>query len=331
MESAKTRIQASLSLMVAVICWSTIPLFLRSFRHEIDVWTANGVRYPFSMLLWLGPLLYFYSRKRVPSNVWRLALAPSFINLFGQTFFAMTPYYLEPALMMFLGRISILFAIGLSLFLFADEAPLIRSKIFWIGACICLGGFIGMNVLSESLSSSVTTKGLLILLCFAFFMAMYGVSVRYWMQGIDPWISFPVICIYTSIGLFALMWMFGEPARLLDMTPGRVSVLAVSAVLGIALGHTFYYYALEHIGVSICAGVSLISPFLTAIGSYFIFQEILSVGQWVSGVLIFVGAMCLLSAQRHLGKRHSPAPIPSNAPEIEEIAATEFDLTNFKR
>ncbi len=321
----KVQIQASLSLLVAILCWATIPLFLHSFRHEIDAWTANGVRYPFSMILWLGPLLYFYSRNRVPKNIWRLALVPSFVNLFGQTFFAMTPYYLEPALMMFLGRISILFAVGMSLILFIDERALVRSKIFWAGAIVCLGGFIGMNVLSESLYSSVTMTGLIILLCFAFFMAMYGVSVRYWMQGIDPWISFPVICIYTSIGLFIMMWMFGEPARLLDLSSGRLTVLAISAVIGIALGHTFYYYSLEHIGVSICAGVSLVTPFLTAIGSYFIFQEVLSFGQWVSGTLIFFGAMCLLSAQRHLGKRHSPAPITSTAPEIEEIASAEIE------
>lgn len=325
MESAKIRIQASLSLIVAVSCWATIPLFLRSFRHEIDVWTANGVRYPFSMFLWLGPLIFFYSRKRVPKDVWRRALVPSFINLFGQTFFAMTPYYLEPAIMMFLGRISILFAVGLSLFLFVDEMPLVRSKTFWTGALICLTGFIGMNLLAGTTSSSVTTTGLIVLLLFAFFMAMYGVSVRYWMQGIDPWISFPVICIYTSCGLFVIMWVFGEPSQLLDMQPSRIGILLFSAVIGIAMGHTFYYYALEHIGVSICSGVSLMSPFLTAIGSYFIYHEVLTLGQWLSGIFIFAGAMCLLSAQRHLGHRHSPAPINSNTPEIEEIASAEIN------
>ncbi|MBZ0255825.1 DMT family transporter, partial [bacterium] len=121
-----------------------------------------------------------------------------------------------------------------------------------------------------------------------------------------------------------IMLIMGEPSRLMEMAPSRIGILLFSAVVGIAMGHTFYYYALEHIGVSICAGVSLMSPFLTAIGSYFIYHEVLTIGQWLSGLLIFSGAMCLLNAQRHLGQRHSPAPINSNTPEIEEIASAEL-------
>ncbi|MFH1742221.1 MAG: hypothetical protein ABIH23_24720, partial [bacterium] len=86
------------ALLACLICWATVPLFLRSFVDEIDAWTANGFRYPLAALIWLGPLVYFYRKGRVDSIYFRRALVPTAFNLVAQTLWAWAPYFLEPAM-----------------------------------------------------------------------------------------------------------------------------------------------------------------------------------------------------------------------------------------
>lgn len=311
-------IKASVCLASAVTLWSTIPLFLRSFIHEIDAWTANGTRYPFAALLWLGPLLWMARRGQVTRRVCLLALGPSIANVFAQSLWAWAPYHLEPAMMMFLARISIVFTVAGSLLAFGDERPLARRAPFWLGLALCAAGFIGMNLPGNG--ASVTWTGLAIITIQAFFMAGYVMSVRYFMRGVRPWIAFPVICAYTSAALFVLMFLLGEPSRLLDMGADRLAVLALSSFVGIALAHVVYYYAIEHIGVAISSGVGLLSPFLTAAGSYWIFGERLSWTQWLFGVLLLCGAGLLMREQQSVAAPAGPSA-GSQIPELEEFSS----------
>ncbi len=315
-------IPALLSLATAMLLWSTVPLFLRSFIHEIDAWTANGTRYPFSALLWIVPFLMLYRKGKVDLRVFKLAIIPVIINVFAQTFLALAPYYLEPGMMMFLGRISIVFALAGSFIVFVDERVLATRFLFWVGLVLCLAGFISLCWFKSDWRISFSTLGILIITAHAVFIAAYSISIRYFMSGIDPWVSFPVICFYTSAILFVIMFMVGEPARVFEMTPDRLGVLAVSSIIGIALGHVFYYYALKHIGVAICSGFALITPFLTTTGSYWIFGERLNTYQWLSGIVLLIGAGFLLREQQHIGS-HQPAVTASSTPELEEITSWE--------
>lgn len=293
----KIHLKGTFYLLLAIACWGTVPLFLRSFIHEIDAWTANGFRYPFSALFWGIPFFFFWRRGKVDPRVYGLVIVPTLINLFSQSLWALAPYYLTPGLQMFFGQASVLFGIAASFLLFQDELQLIYSKAFWAGICLCILGFIGMNVLKGNFQGQLTGIGLAIILAQSFFMGLYGVSVRYYLRGIPPWISFAVICFYTSVGLVTLMLFLGEPSRLGTLSAGRWVVLCISSVIGIALAHVFFYHAIMHVGVSISNGVKLLMPFLTAIGSYFLFQEVFSLGQWLSGVLILLGAGMLLYSQ----------------------------------
>ncbi len=299
--------RASISLSVSILCWCTIPLFLRSFIHEIDAWVANGVRYPFAAILWSIPLLIFMRRGQVKAQYFRLALLPALINVIGQSLWAWAPYYMEPGKIMVLLRLSIVFALMGSFIMFPDELALVRSRAFWAGIFLCLAGFLGMNSQALDMLTNNNWKGVAIMAGCACFYGLYGVSVRYCMRGIKPWISFPIICIYTSIVLVIFMFLFGEPQRILQMSLERLGLVAISSIFGIALGHVFYYYALEHIGVSICNGCQFANPFLTAFASYIIFGELFSARQIIFGLTLIAGAGMLLIAQRHLGLKKTAA------------------------
>lgn len=323
----KLNITALLSLAVAMLLWCTVPLFLRSFIHEIDAFTANGTRYPFSAVLWIIPFVLLYRSGKVDPKVFRLAIIPVIINVAAQTFLALAPYYLEPGMMMFLGRISIVFALTGSFIVFVDERILIGKPFFWVGILLCVSGFIGLCWFKTNWSQSVSWLGIAMITGHALTIAVYSISIRYFMSGIDPWVSFPVICFYTSPILVVMMFLMGEPAQVLEMSSDRLVVLAVSSIIGIALGHVFYYYALHHIGVAICSGIALCMPFLTTTGSYWIFGERLNSWQWISGVVLLSGAGFLLWEQRHIGT-HQPAVTVSSTPELEEITSVCNESTS---
>ncbi len=310
---------ATVSLAVSILMWATIPLFLRSFIYELDGWTANGSRYIMSSLFWLIPLLYFMIRGNVPRRLFYYAIIPALINIISQTLWAWTIYFLEPGLVMFLSSMSLVFTILASFLLFPDELALIRSPYFWGGVFLLAAGFIGLNVLRGTLQSKESWTGILLVLGNAVFLGMYGVSVRYWMRGIRPWISFPIICIYTTVGLVILMIYFGNIHDVSLMRPSRFILLLVSALLGIAFSHVTYYYAIEHLGTSISDGCQLSLPFITAIGSYFIYGEQFTFGQWICGLGLLGGAALLLMAQKYLGWVTNPPILASEFPEAEEL------------
>lgn len=312
---------ATLSLTVSIVMWGATPLFLRSFIHEIDGWTANGSRYGLAAILWIVPLMVFMKRGEVPRRLFYYAIVPTIVNVAAQTFWAWSVYFLEPGLVMFLSRLSLVFTVFASFILFPDERALIRSSYFWIGLFLLGVGFIGINAMRGTALTRESWTGIFIMLGNAVFLGMYGVSVRYYMRGVKPWISFPIICIYTAIGLAVLMVFMGDMHALAAMKPHRIGVLILSSLVGIAFAHVTYYYAIEHLGASISAGCQLCLPFLTTIGSYFIYGETFTPGQWIFGMGLLGGAGLLLMAQKHLGIA-SNSPVPAcEVPEIEEFSS----------
>ncbi|HPA47221.1 MAG TPA: DMT family transporter [bacterium] len=289
----------------ALLCWSTVPLFLRSFIHEIDAWTANGVRYPIAALFWLGPLLYFSRQGRVDGIYFRRALVPTVFNLAAQSLWAWSPYFLEPALMAFLAKVSGVFAVLCSFLVFRDESKLLGSGVFWTGLLFCFLGFLGMTFLGPEIPRGTTLVGIIIILFCGVFFSWYGIAVRWAMTGVDSRIAFAIISIYTSVGTVVLMALFGEPSRLFDMTQDRHVLLVVSALVGIAFAHVFFYIAIARIGVAITTGCQLLSPFLTAVGSFFIFHEVLTFGQWTSGAVLLAGCALLMWSQEKVHSYHA--------------------------
>ena len=295
-----THFKGSLYLLCSVLCWGMVPLFLRSFIQELDAWTANGFRYPFSALLWLIPFSIVCRKENVNKSLFKLTIIPAVLNTFSQALWAMVPYYLSPGPQAFFGQASVFFGIAGSFIVFQDELRLARSKLFWLGIAVCTAGFIGLNLLKGNFNGQITIIGMILILAQSVFMGLYGVSVRYYLQDIQPWLAFSVICFYTSTFLVTFMFCFGEPSRLLELEPHRFAILCISSVIGISFAHVFFYHSIMYIGVSVSNGCKLLMPFVTAAGSYWLFGEIFSWGQWLSGFMILLGAALLLLARQHL-------------------------------
>jgi len=292
--------------------WSSIPLFLRHFIHTIDPWTANGWRYAISALMWLPVLLIAAGRRKTVPGLWRAAIVPSLFNVPAQICFGFAPYLVPPGLMTFSMRVHIVFlTLGAALF-FTAERRVIRTPLFLSGVAMVILGTSGTILLGDeglAVLEGASLKGVLFSMGAGFLYAGYSLSVRKFMHGIEPFQAFSAVSQYTGVALVALMLVFGRRGGMeaLDVGGRNMVLLFLSAVIGIGIGHTLYYYSISRLGLAVASGVVQLQPITVAIASYFIFGERLNGPQWACGTVAVGGAGLLLFAQSRVSrKKHDP-------------------------
>lgn len=293
-----------LYIVLTLLGWASVLLFLKHLTPYIDGWTANGWRYGLSALMWLPLLVVTTLRGRLPDGLWRRAIVPSVVNCAGQVCFALIPYYIGPGLAGFLLRVALVSSTCGALILFADERLLIRSPRFWIGLFLVVLSAAGTIVFSAAPVEGATATGIVLGLIAGTVFGLYGVSVRHYMRDIPAATSFAVISLYTAAGMVALMLLFGETGgtAVFRLSAFNWMILVVSAVVGIALGHVFYYASIARLGVAVSGAIVQLAPFFCAAASVAIFGEVLTKGQWISGFVMLFGGFILLDAERR--RRH---------------------------
>ena len=305
-----------------LVGWASILLFLKHLAPYLDAWTTNGWRYGLSALLWLPLLIASAARGTLPKGIWWRAIPPSLFNLLGQVLYAQTPYYIGPALGGFLIRVSLISSTLGAFVLFADERALLRSGVFWGGLLAVVAGSVGTVFLGSAPIQGATATGIFLGATSGLMFGLYGVAVRYTMRGIPAMTSFSVISLYTATALVALMAVFGERRGLavLDLSGFNWLMLITSAIVGIAICHVSYYAAIARLGVAISTAIVQLSPFLCAVGSMILFNEILTRGQWLSGFLMIGGAMLLLCAENRRSRATRSRELPVIADELADAA-----------
>lgn len=287
------------ALLISVFSGSTVPLFLKYFTPYLDAWTVNGFRYIVVFFIMLPLVIKFIRSGKYSKYMWKMALIPALFNFTQQLAWAWAPYYIDPGLIGFLIKSNVIWSIAGSFIIFADERYLMRSKRFWIGLIVAVMGFVGLSYYGNNISLSGTFLGVLLVLGSSLFMSFYGLSVKKYFNETNAVVSFSLIALYTAFGLISLMFVVGEPAVIYHLPLKIILLIAFSALIGINMGHILFYVALKHIGVTISYSVSLFSAFFTAIMSYYIFDEKLSLFQWLSGSLIIIGGIITILAKNY--------------------------------
>lgn len=287
------------TIVMTLVGWSSIPLFLRYFSEHIDVWTSNGFRYGASALFWAPVLIVAWLLGRWPAGLWRAAWIPGLVNSVAQVSFAYAHYQIEPGLLTFGLRSQIIFAAIGAYLLFPGERFVIRSPGYLLGAVLVLLGTSGSVLLSPQSVNPTHLKGVGFAILSGALFACYGLSVRRFTDGINSVMAFAAISQLTAVVMVSLMLIFGQGhgAAAFDLSLSQFYWLLISALIGIALGHVFYYMSIARLGIAVSAGVLQLQPFLVAVASYVIFGEVLYWGQWLSGGLAIGGAILMLSMQ----------------------------------
>lgn len=285
------------ALLGAILCWSSVPLFLKHFTAELDAWTVNGVRYAIAAVLLL-PFTLRAGRAPAPPGIWRAALIPAAINTLGQIGWALCPYFIEASVIAFGIRSAFFFAVLATLWLLPEERFILRRPSFWGGSAICITG-ITLLFLQGLHRSHTSLTGSIILLATAVVWGFYGVTVRKFMRAYSPLNSFGVICTYTALVLAVLMVGFGRISRLgqLDMT--NRTLLFVSAIVGIVSAHVLIYFVIQNLGPLVASGAQFVTPFLTFFGAMILFGEHLTATQWFGGLAVIAGSALLVRSRLH--------------------------------
>lgn len=305
------------TIVLTLVGWSSIPLFLRHFASLLDPWTVNGWRYTMSALLWLPVILLACARGRMPARLWRDALWPSVFNAAGQVLFAYAPYLVGAGLMAFGLRVQIVFvALGAAM-LFPLERKLLRHKPFVVAMGVVFAGTLATVALTPrgGESGDRPVLGTAVSIGAGFFYALYSLSVRKRLGGYPALLSFAAVSQLTAIPVLALMLVLGKDhgrtAVSLGGTP--MVMLVLSAVVGIGIGHTLYFFSLKRLGVAVSAGVVQMQPILVSIASVPLFGERLTGAQMACGAVAIGGALGMLVVQERFarGLRRGGASSPA--------------------
>jgi len=311
----------AVTIILTLVGWSSIPLFLKHFADQIDAWTSNGWRYGFSALLWAPVLIAGAALRTLPKGLFKAAIVPSVINALGQVCFTWAHYKIDPGLLTFGLRSQILFVTLGAVFLFPAERRIIKTRGYIIGISMVVLGTVGTIVFEDGFGAAATTYGVVLAIASGAFFAGYALSVRKYMHGFNPIVSFAAISQYTAAAMLVLMFIFGERsgATALALPQDQFSLLLISAVIGIALGHVFYYTSIAQLGVAVSSGVIQLQPFTVSIGSLLIFGEVLGLEQWIAGVLAVSGAGLVLYVQHRMTRRDARERLEGDTEHFDDL------------
>lgn len=306
-------------VLATLASWSAVPLFIFYFAGRIDAWTSNGWRYAIAALFWLPVLLWSMRRGSLARGFWKAVLVPATLNTFAQVCFTLAHYEISPGLVTFGLRIQIVcVAIGAAL-LFPSERLVVRRPAFILGLCMVLGGTLATIVQDPGFGTSGNTLGVVLALSAGSLFACYGLAVRKFLHHHPAIASFAAISQISAGVMLALMLLLGRSSgsSVFALSASDLLLLILSAIIGIALGHVLFYIAMARLGVAAANGVIQLQPFGAAIGAMILFNEPMTPGQWLGGVLAVAGAIVILLVQAKVNRLVRARPSRPSAPHAD--------------
>lgn len=308
--SRRQKILGALALFGCVLCWGVVPVILRQLVDRIDAWTANGIRYPLAAVFY-WPFLWWYRKRGVLSHaIIKRSIVPACFALLGQVFWGLAPYYLPASAIGFYVRFSMVAALAGAMFLFHDERRLLFVPRFHFGLALVVGGFLWFSLAQGVETEAGHWLGVLIMLACSLFFGFYGVSVRYYLNDVNPLLGFAVVSQFVSLGTLSLMGLFGDMSHVPLLNAVDWLRIAISTLLGISLGHIFMYTSVRALGASITSSVQTLTPFVTAVLALWVLGERMTFWQWFGGIAMILGALVLVVTQPRKAKvvvEHEPA------------------------
>lgn len=287
-------------LLATLGCWCAVPIMVRHLAGYVDHWTNNGWRYGAAALVWLPGVVLAAGRGRLPRSAWRAALVPAAANTAAQVAFTSAHSHIDPGLLTFGLRMQLLaVAVGAYL-LFPNERAMIRSPRYLAGLALLVTGIGGVLLQGEFPLAGSSGLGVALAVGAGFGYGAYALAVRRFMLPYPPVLAFGVISLYTASALVAMMLAFGRNggADVLQLGGRELAYMAVSSMLGIAIGHVLYYASIDRLGVAATTGVLQLQPFVVGGISAVVFGEAMTRLQWGSGAVAVLGAGLVLSAQK---------------------------------
>lgn len=279
-----------------ILIWSVMPSVLKYFAADLDAPTMMGFRLTLSSLFWLPAVVRGRIKNQLSKSLLLSAIPVAAVFFLGQILWSLAPYYNDASILMFIGRSSFLFAMLFGFWLVKSERVLLRQWRFWCGL---LATAIGMTslFLSARYGGSSTLLGFVIMVGVALCWGLHGPFVKKFLDGVPVPLGFGLVTLYMMPFSLAIFFMAGEPAAVLELSARNMGFLLAASIVPLALGQALIFYAFQRLGPIVVEGGFQSMPFLSACVAGLWLGEAMGLLQWVSGCIVVLGSVLLLSAK----------------------------------
>lgn len=289
---------AALAFVLLAWCFSSV--FVKYLINAgYDAHTQNFYRYAAGTLVVL-PFMALRARRRgvtIKPRLLGLLALTTLPNLSHQISWTVSLNWINPGLASFLNKSSVLFAAVLAFVFFREERWLFRSRKFLTGLTLTVVGTAGLALLRGDLHVVDANLGVVLVLIAAASWAGYSVAAKRPTAEVGPTVAFGIVGIFTTAVLFVFALRWGD-LSLWNRQPWHVNAIMLgSGILCIGIAHTLYYYAMRVLTVSVCATMLLTTPLGTLLISRWLFNEKLTTGQVLSGIVLLAGGVLTLLAK----------------------------------
>ena len=300
MMNQSQRFSAWVCLMVAACGWALAPIFIRQLSTVYDPHTQNLLRYASAALpLLLISVIWFREDLAAAFRGYKGMLGIAALNVVQQHVWTLGCAGSTATTAQLVTKLSIVFIILFSFFLFHEERSVIKSRIYQFGTLLSFAG--AAAVISDNPASIVPNLDFptLMLLATAILWAVYTVWAKHLVMNVHPVPMFTVLSLYTTIGFAVLSPATGDTSKLVTAGWQPVVIGIVSGLIPIAWAHPSFHYAQKHLGSALCSSVALFNPLVTYAVAMWIFpDEHLVLTQWLGAALLLLGTFLVLSAAK---------------------------------
>jgi drug/metabolite transporter (DMT)-like permease len=211
----------------------------------------------------------------------RLAAALASLTLIGNLCSAQAIARISPSLTSVFQQTQVLFVAFLGLIFLTERV----SSRFWLGAAIAATGIGLMRAPVPSEELQVDPWGAAFAIASALAFAGMVVLTRKYVRRIEP-MSVNALRLWMAAGL----WLALE-RRAPDWDRGLpfLGYCALCALTGPFLSRAALMYALKHLSANRVTLMSLTTPVMTLLPTYWVFGTVPSRQEWLGGLLILVG------------------------------------------
>lgn len=304
---ANVRAVAFGGLLLACSAWSIAPILTRLAHEPFQPHTFTVTRFAIACIPLVAMSLRYYPRDLVrafrrPSGMVPIAL----LNIAMQYMFIAGVFGTTATTAQLVTKLSVVFVIVFSYFLYREERSVILSPLFLLGTLVSFGGVTLVLTSDPATMMPQLTAGSLFLLGAALCWGVYNVWCKHLVADLHPVPMFTVLAVYTTIGYIPIVLAAGGMPEL--ATIGWTAALAtiLAGVIPLGMGHPSYNFAQKHLGASFCSSFTLSLPVFTYAFSFvFLPNESLLPSQVAGGVVLLLGTVFVTVARR---RTVNPAP-----------------------
>jgi drug/metabolite transporter (DMT)-like permease len=138
--------------------------------------------------------------------------------------------------------------------------------------------------------------------------SFYIVGSRHACKDLHPVPMFTVVAAMVSTGFLPVMLLKGDTASIGAAGWWVGAVAFLSGMISISIAHSAFHYAQVRLGAAFCTSLQLVNPLATYVVALFLWSdEALNALQWTGAVVLVLGSILVVDAQRRAGLAAPPA------------------------